>query len=348
VIMCDNKDSHEEEFKKNSISHNVSGNNSLNLGWIGSSGILPSKKLEIQGVGGSSLLGLKTALLTSQEAHRVNKESQNIECKGIVSKSGCSVTAAVRASAMVTARDRIESKSRESKSNAGIQARIQKDLDAHKASLNKTMQCRLALERKAKLYDDLVHGRIEDDEERYEVDFSRKRNRDPGDEDWKNRRTKRSSGSDSDSDSSDDDESVRRLEANKRKGSPIKERRYNGELDTYHTAIYGTSGDMMSRDMLRARARDSEISQDIELGNSEKIWEIEARAEKERRARVKEAIQEVAAETKEAREKAAASKLAAAAATASKVANLKNDFLRKQLEALRGAKAAGTNAKSKK
>ncbi|KDD76671.1 hypothetical protein H632_c142p0 [Helicosporidium sp. ATCC 50920] len=124
------------------------------LGWLGQSSILPRKKRVIEGVSGSSLLGLQAALYDSQQGGPTSTPS-------LTRREGLS-TGLFRHGKAEGLAGR----------NKGIDARNASDAAKSEAS---KAQAATALERKARLYEDLAAGRASTEAGKdFEVDFESK------------------------------------------------------------------------------------------------------------------------------------------------------------------------------
>ncbi|EFJ51105.1 hypothetical protein VOLCADRAFT_88415 [Volvox carteri f. nagariensis] len=124
-----------------------------NLGWLASSGALPRKKQDIEGVSGSSILELQAQLYRAQENAKLRSSGVELPDRRT---SGLNVAALMKGR------------------NAGVEERDKKDRLEVKSTADRIGECYAALERKAQLYEKLARGEVEDDEDQYEVDFLRK------------------------------------------------------------------------------------------------------------------------------------------------------------------------------
>ncbi|GLI58636.1 hypothetical protein VaNZ11_000373 [Volvox africanus] len=129
-----------------------------NLGWLASSGALPRKRQDIEGVSGSSILELQAQLYQAQENAKLRASGMDLPDRRT---SGLNVAAFMKGR------------------NAGVEDRDRKDKLEVKSTADRMGECYAALERKAQLYEKLARGEVEDDDEHYEVDFLRKGNEGP-------------------------------------------------------------------------------------------------------------------------------------------------------------------------
>ncbi|GIL70768.1 hypothetical protein Vretimale_3851 [Volvox reticuliferus] len=129
-----------------------------NLGWLASSGALPRKRQDIEGVSGSSILELQAQLYRVQENAKLRANGVDLPDRR---------TAGLNVAAFMKGR------------NAGVEERDRRDKLEIKSTADRVGECYAALERKAQLYEKLARGEIEDDDEHYEVDFLRKTNEGP-------------------------------------------------------------------------------------------------------------------------------------------------------------------------
>eukprot|EP01024_Parvocaulis_polyphysoides_P002670 TRINITY_DN107910_c0_g1_i1.p1 TRINITY_DN107910_c0_g1~~TRINITY_DN107910_c0_g1_i1.p1 ORF type:complete len:250 (+),score=52.57 TRINITY_DN107910_c0_g1_i1:37-750(+) len=121
------------------------------LGWLAQSTSIPKKRKTIEGITGSSLLELQAQFYKGQEAAADGKWDQ------LARKSKRHAGIALF-----------------NKKNSGVEERIEKDEQHVKSSDDVLNESRVALERKAELYDKLARGEVEDDNDVFEVDFFEK------------------------------------------------------------------------------------------------------------------------------------------------------------------------------
>ncbi|KAJ4768803.1 Coiled-coil domain-containing protein 174 [Rhynchospora pubera] len=134
---------------------------SLGLGWLTESAVMPKKHKAIEGVGAASIVELKAQLYRTQEEARKAKDSD---------PSSSSAASAADAS-----RARKRSADLFSPKNSGVDARAHKDKLEMKAIRDGSVSY-AALEKKAALYEKLSRGELSDEEEKekYCVDFFQK------------------------------------------------------------------------------------------------------------------------------------------------------------------------------
>ncbi|EFN53927.1 hypothetical protein CHLNCDRAFT_58391 [Chlorella variabilis] len=122
------------------------------LGWLASSGVQPRKRREIEGVGAASLMALQAQVAKAQQEASLVREG----------KLDAEELRARRKGSMATLLER---------KNAGVGDRDQRDRLALKTTTDRLSESRAALEKKAALYDRLARGEVDDEDDKYEVDF---------------------------------------------------------------------------------------------------------------------------------------------------------------------------------
>lgn len=134
------------------------------LGWLAQSASVPKRRKEIEGITQSSLIDLKAHVYERQE--RANE-------KELAGRAGSEAT-----------RERRGLKGLEQKSNKGVEERDRRDRKDLKGETT-VAESREALERKAELYRELQRRgsrNVEEESERYNVDFLRKSHENGGEE----------------------------------------------------------------------------------------------------------------------------------------------------------------------
>mmetsp|Transcript_28859 Transcript_28859/g.72399 ORF Transcript_28859/g.72399 Transcript_28859/m.72399 type:complete len:288 (+) Transcript_28859:313-1176(+) len=126
------------------------------LGWLAQSSVQPRKRKDIEGVGASSIVDLKAQLYRGQEEARLRAE-------GVLDPTDS--TTRRRVGVDVT---------RFNRRNAGVDARNERDMEEVQRAKDRIGECYAALERKAKLYEQIVRGEAPDREDVYQVDFLQK------------------------------------------------------------------------------------------------------------------------------------------------------------------------------
>uniref|UniRef100_A0A061RW37 Cytochrome b561 ferric reductase transmembrane family protein n=1 Tax=Tetraselmis sp. GSL018 TaxID=582737 RepID=A0A061RW37_9CHLO len=126
------------------------------LGWLAQSAVQPKKRREIDGVSVNSIVDLKAQLYRTQEQARLRADGmigpEDLQARR---KAGLDVTLL-------------------SRKNAGVEERSRRDEAELQRSSDRVAECYAALERKAKLYEQLVRGEAPDNEDTYNVDFLQK------------------------------------------------------------------------------------------------------------------------------------------------------------------------------
>ena len=121
---------------------------SLPLGWLSESGVMPKKKTEIVGVGAASIVSLQAQLFAAQEATRIRREGGvDATERKVRGASG----ADFRADPLFH------------RVNEGVDERVRRDLLSLKDTSAASVHA--SLERKAALYDKLSRGEWNDEEE---------------------------------------------------------------------------------------------------------------------------------------------------------------------------------------
>ena len=115
----------------------------MSLGWLTESTIIPTKKKAIGGITSNSLVNLKAALYDSQQVAKKHRTGPKVE------------------------------RSVNSGKNQGVENRIQRDLQRLRADTQSTSfeASQEALRRKAELYQKMMSGELEMNEEEQLVDF---------------------------------------------------------------------------------------------------------------------------------------------------------------------------------
>eukprot|EP00192_Tetraselmis_astigmatica_P018698 CAMPEP_0117680550 /NCGR_PEP_ID=MMETSP0804-20121206/18422_1 /TAXON_ID=1074897 /ORGANISM="Tetraselmis astigmatica, Strain CCMP880" /LENGTH=254 /DNA_ID=CAMNT_0005490075 /DNA_START=327 /DNA_END=1092 /DNA_ORIENTATION=+ len=126
------------------------------LGWLAQSSVQPRKRRDIEGVSASSIVDLKAQLYRTQEEARLRAE-------GVLGPNDSS-----------TRRKAGYDVTQYNKKNSGVEERSKRDEDAVQRAKDRVGECYAALERKAKLYEQIVRGEAPDQEEVYNVDFLQK------------------------------------------------------------------------------------------------------------------------------------------------------------------------------
>ncbi|KAL4440396.1 hypothetical protein ABPG75_003397 [Micractinium tetrahymenae] len=264
------------------------------LGWLASSGVQPKKRREIEGVGASSLVAMQAQVFKAQQQAALVREGK-LDPEEIRARRKGSVAALLE------------------RKNAGVAQRDARDRQEIKANLDRLSESRAALERKAALYERLARGKVEDDDEKYEVDFLMKGG---------------ASG-----DGGGDGSSVWGGGGGATGSGGGGGGWGGGELDTAGLAAQAETGGLEHADMARERERRSwEAEQQAAKAAEEE-------AERQRQER-RELLNEVIDEAAEERVRAAAAREQRAAAEARKRERLKAAFLKKQLEQLKQQKAS--------
>ncbi|GMH45742.1 hypothetical protein BSKO_13705 [Bryopsis sp. KO-2023] len=131
------------------------------LGWLTESTLQPRKRELIEGVSGGTLVDLKAQLYRTQEESKLRKETGEVGGFQKFKK---------KLKGYDFDRDNI---------NPGVGDRDKKDKLSMKTESDKADECYAALEKKAELYEKLMDGKASDEEEAFEVDFSRKKYMEP-------------------------------------------------------------------------------------------------------------------------------------------------------------------------
>lgn len=263
------------------------------LGWLASSGVQPKKRREIEGVGASSLVAMQAQVFRAQQQAALVREGK-LDPEEIRARRKGPVAALLE------------------RKNAGVAQRDARDRQEIKTASDRLSESRAALERKAALYERLARGEVDDEDDKYEVDFVMK-------------------GGDGGS-GAGDGSTVWGSSGGAGRGGGGSGGWGGGELDTTGLAVQSGTGGLVHVDMARERER--------------RAWEDEQRAakaaeeeaERQRQER-RELLNEVIDEAAEERLRAAAAREQRAAAEARKRERLKAAFLKKQLEQLKQQKA---------
>jgi len=126
------------------------------LGWLAQSSVQPRKRKDIEGVSASSIVDLKAQLYRSQEESRLRAE-------GVLGPNDSSSRRKIGVDL-----------SRFNRKNEGVEERNRRDVEEVQRAKDRVGECYAALERKAKLYEQIVRGEAPDREDVYQVDFLQK------------------------------------------------------------------------------------------------------------------------------------------------------------------------------
>lgn len=281
--MSDNQDVAEKKPLARSVE---------SLGWLASSGVQPKKRREIEGVGASSLVAMQAQVFRAQQQAAMVREGK-LDPEEIRARRKGSVAALL------------------DRKNAGVSQRDARDRQDVKTASDRLGESRAALERKAALYERLARGEVDDEDDKYEVDFVMK------------------GGSGDGGRGGGDGRTVWGGDGGGGRGGG----RGGSEVDTTGLAVQTETGGLVHGDMVRERER--------------RAWEQEQlaakaaaeEAERQRQER-RELLNEVIDEAAEERRQVAAAREQRAAAEARKRERLKAAFLKKQLGQLKQQKAA--------